>query len=61
MNRWTLYLGLILVPVISFWLFTGTRDKFQVLKQALAPGPPEEMPVRFVLRQADLMEVFWAR
>jgi 6-phosphogluconolactonase len=37
------------------------QDKKAVLERALAAGPPEEMPIRFILRQQTVpVAVYWA-
>ena len=42
-------------------LHIAGAEKRAVLERALADGPPEEMPVRFILRQQSVpVTVYWA-
>ena len=42
-------------------LHITSRKKYDVLQQALAEGPAEDMPIRFILRQqAAPLTVYWA-
>jgi len=59
-ERITLTLPAILDSRQIFLHITG-RTKRDVLRQALAVGPTEDMPIRYVLRQqATPLTVFWA-
>lgn len=50
-QRMTLTLNALLSSRNIFLLITGA-EKLDVLERALAPGPPEEMPIRYVLRRS---------
>ena len=59
-ERMTLTLPAILDARQIFLHITG-QDKKDVLQQAQADGPMEEMPIRFVLRQQTApVAVYWA-
>ena len=59
-ERMTLTLPAILDARQIFLHITG-EDKKGVLQQALADGPAEEMPIRYVLRQEKTpVAVYWA-
>jgi len=59
-ERMTLTLSAILDSRRIFLLITGQK-KFDVLQKALQDGPPEKMPVRYILRQQRTpVTIFWA-
>ena len=59
-ERMTLTLPAILDSRHIFLHITGP-EKQDVLEKALADGPPEEMPIRFILRQQTTpVSVYWA-
>ena len=59
-ERMTLTLPAILDSRQLILHITG-RKKYDVLQQALAEGPAEDMPIRFILRQqAAPLTVYWA-
>ncbi len=59
-ERITLTLPALLSSRWIFLLISG-EEKMKVLKRALGPGRPEEMPIRYVLNGAGRpVELFWA-
>ncbi len=59
-ERMSLTLPVILSAKNLFLHIVGS-EKMQVLEKALADGPPEEMPIRFVLRNKEKpVNVYWA-
>jgi len=64
-ERMTLTLPAILDSKHIFLHITG-QDKKDVLDQALVDGPPEDMPIRFILqnleqRQTMKFNIYWAK
>ena len=59
-DRMTLTLPALLQAENIFLHITGSKKK-QVLEKALAAGPPEEMPIRFILSEAaSPVRIYWA-
>ncbi len=47
--------------ILQIFLHITSPKKQDVLKKDMAEGPPEEMPIRFILRQQTTpVSVYWA-
>ena len=59
--RVSLTLAVLLDAAMIFLSFEG-QAKRSILERALAPGPPEDLPIRAVLRQnAVTLDAYWSR